>query len=390
MPGVHASNSTATTAPLVPPHDRNDLGLSTDLIIQGRYAFIRRLGSGINGQVWLATDLQSGTDVAVKAIPLKRCKGKWIIDFSTSTAHWTPEEFFLGRLNHVNIIYLTDCWIDTARNCAFMVTLPHGPSWSAWLDDAVRLPNIPTRKVKSRNLAQLIGSSHWRKDIMSEVTVRHIFFQIVLAVNHMFTNNVAHRELTPENILVDDDLHVRVADFGSAAILPPYARTRDQEGTSHYWPPGMWPSYPAPRPSKSNLFPPEKQNPDEIDEDTEIDFEEGALVDSGGHVTRKRRVYNPKVNNVLIAPETPPRWSEAGWDTCKIIISKCLADYLWDRPMIDELLHHPWLVQATQHEAFDKFAGLEFSYGRFMPFVSPITRDIRVLPRRQEWKIATG
>ncbi|KRX01640.1 Protein kinase-like domain [Pseudocohnilembus persalinus] len=59
---------------------------------------------------------------------------------------------------------------------------------------------------------------------ISESRVRHIFYQLLLALNHMHQNQIFHRDIKPENILITEN-QVKLADFGSCRGLnqpPPY------------------------------------------------------------------------------------------------------------------------------------------------------------------------
>ncbi|KAI9317636.1 kinase-like domain-containing protein [Dichotomocladium elegans] len=55
--------------------------------------------------------------------------------------------------------------------------------------------------------SDLVGNDH---------AIRHIFVQILDAVQHCHERGVAHRDLKPENILMFPDHHVKLADFGLA------------------------------------------------------------------------------------------------------------------------------------------------------------------------------
>jgi hypothetical protein len=44
--------------------------------------------------------------------------------------------------------------------------------------------------------------------------------EIVLALEYLHANKIVHRDLKPENVLLDDMGHVRITDFGLAAVLP--------------------------------------------------------------------------------------------------------------------------------------------------------------------------
>jgi len=48
---------------------------------------------------------------------------------------------------------------------------------------------------------------------------RFYFKQIITAVEHCHTNLIAHRDLKLENILIDENENIKLADFGLASVL---------------------------------------------------------------------------------------------------------------------------------------------------------------------------
>lgn len=50
-------------------------------------------------------------------------------------------------------------------------------------------------------------------------TARHVFIQLLNAIEHVHKAGYVHRDIKPENILVDDDWHIYLTDFGFATEL---------------------------------------------------------------------------------------------------------------------------------------------------------------------------
>jgi 3-phosphoinositide dependent protein kinase-1 len=50
-------------------------------------------------------------------------------------------------------------------------------------------------------------------------TTRYIIAEIVLALEYIHEKNICHRDLKPDNILLDSNYHVKICDFGEAKII---------------------------------------------------------------------------------------------------------------------------------------------------------------------------
>ena len=51
-------------------------------------------------------------------------------------------------------------------------------------------------------------------DLLKEDDARRIFSEILSAVEHAHRNGIVHRELKTENVLLDKNLSIKLADFG--------------------------------------------------------------------------------------------------------------------------------------------------------------------------------
>jgi len=74
---------------------------------------------------------------------------------------------------------------------------------------------------------------------LPEERARFYAAQIVLALDHLHSNRIVYRDLKPDNIMLDEEGNVALADLGLATILPRSGFTQGRCGTRGYWAPEM-------------------------------------------------------------------------------------------------------------------------------------------------------
>ncbi|VFQ65986.1 unnamed protein product [Cuscuta campestris] len=154
-------------------------------VILNNYQLGRLLGRGSFAKVYHARCLDDGTDVAVK-----------VIDKNTTVdASMEPliirEISAMRRLNdHPNILKLHEV-MATRTKIYLVVELAHGGE---------------------------LFSKLTRSGRFSLSTARYYFHQLVFALHFCHQQGVAHRDIKPQNLLLDRDDKLKISDFGLSAL----------------------------------------------------------------------------------------------------------------------------------------------------------------------------
>ncbi|WP_171074494.1 serine/threonine-protein kinase [Nonomuraea basaltis] len=164
-----------------------------------RYRLLAELGRGAMGRVWRAHDELLDRQVAVKEVRIPHRPG--------------PErEALLGR---------------TLREARLTARLSH-PRIAAVYDVVVadERPWIVLQLVAAPSLAQVIIE----RGPLPASAVARIGLEMLDALRAAHAGGIVHRDIKPANILITDDRHAILTDFGLASTLDDQARLT-QEGT---------------------------------------------------------------------------------------------------------------------------------------------------------------
>jgi eukaryotic-like serine/threonine-protein kinase len=170
-------------------------------IIDGRYRVLSRVGAGGMADVYLAHDDQLGREVAVKLLHRRFSEDPGFVE------RFRREAQAAASLQHPNVVSVFDRGEFDGTYYIAMEYLP-GRSLKQLIREEA--PLEPGRAV--------------------DLTV-----QILKAARFAHRRNVIHRDIKPHNVIVDDNDHAKVTDFGIArAGASEMTETGSIMGTAQY------------------------------------------------------------------------------------------------------------------------------------------------------------
>eukprot|EP00049_Salpingoeca_infusionum_P012423 m.227500 g.227500 ORF g.227500 m.227500 type:complete len:591 (+) comp15179_c0_seq1:308-2080(+) len=150
------------------------------------YELIKTIGKGNFAKVKLAKHKFTGVEVAIKIIDKRSLSPQ-------SIRKVMREVRIMKQVDHPNIVKLFEV-IDTPERLFLVMEYAAGGEVFDFLVEHGRLKNKDAR-IKFR--------------------------QIVSAIEHCHSRNIVHRDLKAENLLLDAELNIKIADFGFANFYRP-------------------------------------------------------------------------------------------------------------------------------------------------------------------------
>jgi serine/threonine protein kinase len=180
----------------------------------GEYRLVEKLGGGGCGDVYLGEHQRDHTQAAVKILHRPLTGKEALKDFIN--------EARTIRLNHPHIIHLLDFGVGE-NDLPFLVMefAPHGT----------------------------LRTQHPKGSILSASTVIHYVLPIAQALQYAHDQHLVHRDVKPENMLLNAHNDVLVSDFGISTIAQSTSSSNLQEsvaGTVLYMAPEQFNGQPRP------------------------------------------------------------------------------------------------------------------------------------------------
>lgn len=179
--------------------------MSSDMlerIIKGRYKLIDERGSGSFGAVYIARDLQSNYLYAAKVMHLDHAYDSELLE------RFKREAYILQGLNDPHIVRIVDYGND---NNLYFIIMHH---------------------VDGQNLKYYILTS----GPMEPLRVLNYVLQAAEGLDAAHKRGVVHRDIKPQNILINNKGVVKIADFGLARSrdMPTITSSDKFMGTAYY------------------------------------------------------------------------------------------------------------------------------------------------------------
>ncbi|XP_067949379.1 serine/threonine-protein kinase PAK 1-like [Watersipora subatra] len=162
-----------------------------------KYTDLQKIGQGASGTVYIANEVSTGREVAIKQMNLQQQPKKELI----------INEIIVMRENqNPNIVNYLDSYLVGEELWVVMEYLAGG------------------------SLTDLVTEA-----VMNEGQIAAVVREVCQALEFLHDNNVIHRDIKSDNILLGMDGSIKLTDFGFCAQLSPERRIRDTMVGTPYW-----------------------------------------------------------------------------------------------------------------------------------------------------------
>jgi len=191
------------------PADIHPDDIGPDTVLLDRYRVIRKVGVGGFSSVFLVEDQAISDEVILKIL------SPHLSADESMSLRFVQELKLTRRISHPNVIRIHD------------------------LMDVGRAKAISMEYFESRDLGEIVALERR----IAPARVLHLSRQVCRGLRAAHAQGVIHRDVKPANVLVNAEEHVKIVDFGLAAVMREaenrLTRTGHLVGTPHYMAPEL-------------------------------------------------------------------------------------------------------------------------------------------------------
>ena len=179
--------------------------LSKGQKVNNRYEIVKTIGEGGMANVYLAKDTILDRNVAIKVL-----RGDLSSD-DKFIRRFQREALSVSNLSHPNIVEVYDVGEEDGSHYIVM------------------------EYIEGKTLKQLLK----KRETLTLTEVIDIMTQLTDGIAHAHDSYIIHRDIKPQNIMIEDDGRIKITDFGIAMALNAtmVTQTNSVMGSVHYLPP---------------------------------------------------------------------------------------------------------------------------------------------------------
>jgi serine/threonine protein kinase len=175
--------------------------VADNTLVDSRYRILRRIGSGGMADVYCAEDTHLGRQVALKVLHRRFAQDQEFVE------RFRREASAAAGLQHPNVVGVFD---RGRHDGTYYIAMEHLPG---------------------RTLKEIVGTDA----PLAQERVVDFGLQILQAAGFAHRHGVIHRDFKPHNVIVDEQAHAKVTDFGIArAGASEMTETGSIMGTAQY------------------------------------------------------------------------------------------------------------------------------------------------------------
>jgi serine/threonine protein kinase len=192
--------------------DENSSAASNDYYMINQYVVIKKIGSGSQGTILLASDKENNLFAIKKIINKKKIS----FQKNDDTNYIKNEISIMKRIDHDNVISLHEVIEDQKRNIIYIV-MPY---------------------MEKGQIINKINNDTY--EILPIEKIIKYTKQIISGLRYLHNNKIVHHDIKPENILIDKNDVAHITDFGVSEILSKYNVAKNRNGTFHFFSPELF------------------------------------------------------------------------------------------------------------------------------------------------------